>query len=86
MEKTVIMPFKVSEATKKATTRCRQNFQCLDSDGWDPCSISERVGEFLELNKCHCDKKEQCNYLMPYGYAYYCLCPVRREIYNNYGV
>jgi hypothetical protein len=86
MKKTNSMPYKVSEETLKETTRCQFNLHCLNNDDWKPCCIIERVGQFLEINKCRCDKKVQCNYVMPYGFAYYCLCPVRREIYTNYDI
>jgi hypothetical protein len=72
----------VSEEAKIATTRCWNDFQCLNDDGWKPCSISGRLGYFLEINKK--PDRKYCNYLMPYGDGYYCLCPVRRELYNKY--
>jgi len=79
------MTYVVNKETEMRTTRCPHNSRCLNDDGWTSCSIQNVMGEFLEINKCGCDKR-QCNYLMPYGFSYYCLCPVRHEIYKNYGI
>jgi len=80
------MAYQISEETKKKTTKCLYNFECLNNDKWNTCSIgSELLGNGLVIeNKCN---KSDCNYSMLFGYSYYfCHCPTRREIYQTYKI
>ena len=78
--------FQISEATKKLTTKCLYDFECLGNDDWNTCTIKrELLGNGLEI-KDKCDK-DHCTYSMSFGFSMYlCNCPARREIYKRYEI
>lgn len=78
--------FHISEETKKRTTKCLYNFECLCNDDWNTCTIKrELYGNGLEI-KDRCDKNN-CTYSMLFGFSMYlCHCPTRCEIYQRYNI
>ena len=78
----VPMPYRVREATKKEATKCLYEFECLNNDKWNTCSIDEAVpGGLFVKDLC---KQKFCNYSLYFGVHNICICPVRREIYELY--
>ena len=78
--------FEVNAETKKLTKKCLYNFECLNNNDWNTCSIKTKLGENgLEIkDKCN---KENCSYAMTFGYSLYlCHCPVRAEIHLAYNM
>lgn len=77
------MRFAISKDILKSTTRCRNNFACLQGDGPCFCVIEDCVDE-----KVHFIVPGavigNCDYRMDFGFSYTCNCPVRKEIYNQY--
>jgi len=69
----------------KETTKCTHNFICLNNPQENICCkvkdcINSKV-HFVESTT-----NNTCPYIMSFGYAYICNCPVRKEIFNKYGV
>lgn len=75
----------ISEDILKETTECKRNFICLNSlDTVKTCKVISCIN-----NKVHfveCANYYICPYLMPFGNSFICNCPVRKEIFNKYGV
>ena len=67
------MAYQVSDTTKKLTTKCSNNFSCLNNDSWNPCSIERELTKSLLVIKKKNDKST-CPYCFPYGFSYYCTC------------
>ena len=80
------MAYQISEDTKKLTTKCLYDFECLKNDNWDTCSIERSYPKngLAMKNKC---QKSKCSYSMLYGFSsYFCHFPIRREIYHRYNI
>jgi hypothetical protein len=75
---------KVDDNIKQKTTKCRKNFSCL-SGGTPLCSVELCIENNIHFIKCV--SNESCSYKVPFGYSsHVCICPVRKEIYNNYKI
>ena len=79
-EKTIIT---INEDVLKKTTKCKKNMSCL-SKSRDLCEVELCVESKIHFIKC--GNIEPCNYRVPFGYSYVCLCPVRKELYNKYNI
>ncbi len=78
-----IKDYRISEDTRRLTTRCSDNFQCLIDDYWEMCSIERLLkGAGLMIEKRI--NKNNCQYLMSFGNAYICNCPTRYELHQQY--
>ncbi len=74
----------VDKATIEKTTRCVSDFECLSNSGRNLCPAEinvDNVGIFVNLNAA-----SDCAYKVPFGSSHICKCPVRREIYQRYGI
>ena len=75
----------ISKEILKATTKCASGFSCLRrTDKKDLCQ-----GESVFTGKLHfvkCLYNKHCVYQRPFGYGLFCTCPIRKEIYNKYGI
>jgi hypothetical protein len=79
------MAYEIKEETRKQT-KCPYNFECLNNDDWNTCSIDSALIEsgLIIRDKC---KKNYCPHLKKFGYSYFfCYCPSRREIYQSYRI
>jgi len=79
------MPYQISEETKKQTTKCPFNFECMSNHNWETCSISKKLQNVILCidNKCN---KSNCSYYYYFGKTHLCQCHVRREIYQRYKI
>lgn len=79
------MGITVSEGTLAQTTRCQNDFSCLSGMAPDVCQVERALGGkpvlFVKKNTSYF-----CPYTGRFGTAYVCSCPVRRELYQRYGV
>jgi hypothetical protein len=64
------MAYQISEGTKKQTTRCPHNFECLSNNEWDTCLIESALFESGLIIKDKC-KKSYCPYFKKLGYSYF---------------
>jgi hypothetical protein len=78
------MGIDISEDILKKTVGCKKEFACLSGDQKNLCEIEECLPDTIYFVKCL--KDETCSYAIPYGPTYFCMCPVRREIYSRYRV
>ena len=65
------MPYQISDKIKKQTTKCCNNFACLNNDDWNTCSIEEDIkGAFLLIT----NRKDQstCPYCFSYDESFFC--------------
>lgn len=75
--------FKLSQKTKKLTTKCPCDFECIANHHWDTCSISGKLrdkGLFIEEKS----NRNNCSYQLSFGKTHLCQCPARHEIYKRY--
>lgn len=68
----------------KAAIRCKKNHSCLSGDKDNVCKVEMSIGEKIHFIKCK--NEDICNYRIPFGYSFVCTCPVRKELYNRYGI
>ena len=68
----------------KKTTKCEKDFACLSHEIDGVCSVEEYRDHMLLFVKATPDK--ECMYKMPLGDSSFCVCPMRAELYQLYGV
>ncbi len=74
----------ISEDTLKNASECQKKSSCLFGEQKDLCKIEKHITNNLIYVKCL--NKEYCNFQISFGSFYVCSCPVRKEIYNRYGI
>ena len=75
----------ISKEIFKATTKCSSGFSCLSRvDKKDLCQVESVFAGKIHFVKCL--HKKYCAYQRPFGYGIFCTCPIRKEIYNKYGI
>jgi hypothetical protein len=77
------MVYQISEAAKKRAAKCPYNFEGLNSEKWDTCSIEKELSGALLIKDI--SKHKFCNYFLYFGSRHICICPIRYEIYKRYG-
>ncbi len=78
------MLFKIDKKIIEQATLCRKRFSCLQNDGEEICRVKQCVDDKVMFIEC--DNDFYCSYLKSFGESKYCNCPVRKEIFNTYGV
>ena len=76
----------VSQQTMDNTYLCCEDFACLENkEDYPRCMVIKKVAK--EVLKTLCSLKPACSYCMPYTEIEgFCVCPVRAELYKEYGV
>ncbi len=78
------MKFSISKNLRD-DTKCKKDFSCLKGKERSFCDIYDssagRVHFIRPLNS-----DTLCSYKMTFGYSFTCNCPVRKDLYNRYGV
>ena len=74
----------IPEDILKQTTRCKKNFYCLPNGEEHLCKVSS----FIDNKVCvvECSNEISCTYKIPFGNSIICTCPLRAEIYRQYGI
>jgi len=72
----------VSKETLKQTIKCPFDYACLKDQHFPKCVVDYSVENNIVFVKEV--RKENCPYLMSFGYATLCHCPTRFEIYQKY--
>jgi hypothetical protein len=79
------MEIEISDDILQRTTRCRQDFSCLFGQTSHLCKVKSAVGHTVLFIEKPVDDK-RCDYQIPFGYDFICVCPVRNEIYRRYKI
>ena len=67
---------KIDEADK-----CSNAKMCLRNNNQPKCNIKEKTAYEISSEECfHID----CAYKIKFMRKHYCICPVRKDIYNRY--
>ena len=78
------MNIEINEDILKNTTKCKNNFSCLNGEKEFLCEVRSSAGyNSLIINP---KSNRDCAYLNPFGSSFFCFCPTRSEIYRRYGV
>ena len=78
------MGFLVSDETKQKTTNCKKDFACLNGNGSNLCAVEHCVDGKVHFIRCI--DQSSCSYRSSFGNGFYCDCPIRKELYNKYGI
>ncbi len=78
------MKIKIDETIVSRTTKCNSKFACLDGDKKFHCKIDKSIGNVIFVS----DEKRglHCNYMLPFGSSFICVCPVRNEIFRKFKI
>jgi len=74
--------FKISEEIRHEASQCWRGFRCLLTGENGMCPVHDCVGDVLFVEKTG---QDYCPYDVTFGYSHICTCPVRQEIYDQYG-
>jgi hypothetical protein len=81
MDKTDI---NIDEEIIQRATNCEHDFSCLSGDETYICETKGSMGyDMLEIKPAN---GSTCRYSLSFGKTYFCLCPIRKEIYNRYNI
>jgi hypothetical protein len=79
-----VVKLQLEEDILNQTRECMWDFSCLDNDKSCLCEVDELINNKLLFIKT--TKMNACNYMISFGYSYYCNCPTRNELYKRYKV
>ena len=80
------MKIEVNENVINKTAHCDHDFLCL-SDEWKQCGVVKAlIADKLLYVQFDSEQQRTCSYRVSFGGGYYCACPTRVEIYNQYGI
>ncbi len=74
----------ISDEARRATTDCKKGFSCLKAARNGVCPVERCVGGKVHFIKCL--SNGYCSYRRPFGYGFFCSCPVRKELFNKYQI
>ena len=73
----------IDKSILNQANKCDRDFECLTNPTQPSCKISSCINQNIHF----LEKLERsCPYNIEFGYSPICTCPVRKEIYNKYGV
>ena len=78
------MEKEIDEKTVNETLYCEKNFACMKNDKHVCCKVVNCINKKVHFISSF--DNNNCNYKMSFGTAYFCICPVRKKIFNRYGV
>lgn len=80
------MKIELNEDVINRTTHCDHDFLCL-SDEWKQCGVVKTLiaGKLLYV-QLDSAQPRTCSYMVSFGDGYYCTCPIRVEIYKQFGI
>jgi len=74
----------ISDKSRRATTECTKGLSCLTGELKDLCPVESCVNGVLYFVKHQ--QQDACSQRRPFGTGYYCVCPVRKELFDRYKV
>ncbi len=78
------MDINIREDILKRTTKCEKDFSCISSEGKGLCEAEEPTGyQVLFIIR---KSNTPCIYRTPLGTSFFCCCPTRNEIYEQYKI
>lgn len=80
--KLLAMKLEINQKIFDQADRCEKGHRCLSGRTEDLC---EAEIQLFGDQRFLCKTPEDCAYKAPFGNSYFCLCPVRRAIYDKYG-
>lgn len=78
------MELQISDQSRRAATECTKGFSCLTGERKDLCVVENCINGQVYFIKCLQDGG--CAYRIPFGMNHLCLCPVRKELFNEYKI
>ncbi len=78
------MAIEIREDIIKLTTRCMNDFSCLDGVKKCLCEVRGSSGQDTPFINFSLDR--ECIYCVPIKNSTLCFCPTRREIYKRYKI
>ena len=75
----------VSEKAIDQATKCINYFDCLSMKTRRICKV-EPLPDSDQLVCAGKPEEVMCKYRKPFRHVHVCSCPVRKELYNRYGI
>jgi hypothetical protein len=73
----------IQEETLQPTTECKGGEVCLSNEQACPCKVGEFLYDMILFVKPPHDL--ECMYMLPFGDDFFCVSPMRNEIYERWG-
>jgi hypothetical protein len=85
---TKLMPIKEDQKEdirrKIVECGCDKKIKCIDTNFEDVAPVKNAAAS--DLLECYTDRAKNCNFALPFGSTYFCRCPVRAYLYQNFGI
>jgi hypothetical protein len=78
------MKFNINEETKRVTRKCVKGFSCLSAERNELCRVISCYDN--DIHFIYCATDILCSYKNNIGGRDYCECPIRMNIYDEYGI
>jgi len=76
------MKFDIDQEVLDQADQCTKNHRCCSENPEDLC---EAEVQFIGEQRFVCKNQGICSYKLSFGSSFFCMCPVRRAIYDQYG-
>jgi hypothetical protein len=76
------MKLEIDQEILDLSDRCTKDRRCLSGRPEDLCEAEMKL--FGDQHFI-CKNRDICSYKLPFGSSFFCTCPVRRAIYDQYG-
>lgn len=73
------MELKIAKEVLRLADRCNHEHRCLDG------ILAEPAVQMTGPRRFICFDTSPCAYKFPFGNNFFCTCPVRQAIYDDYG-
>jgi len=80
------MTIEVSDTACREATECDKQFSCLSEKDWNLCRVTKAIGSDGSLFIEPSSGSNICPYHLALDGSHRCLCPVRKDLYNRYGL
>lgn len=81
-----ISRFKIDPDIIALTSECTHGCGCLKDPSYEFCEVSHVSGTEQDLLFITNPHRSVCPYKSEFGGSHVCTCPVRKAIFNKYGV
>ena len=79
------MKYQIDKDILNNTTNCSDDFSCLSGNDTCLCEVDKYIeseDSVLFIKPMY----EYCKNELSFGNSFFCICPIRKEIYKNYKI
>jgi hypothetical protein len=78
------MKIEIDDKIVGKVKRCKKEFGCLKNEKHACCAVVGCIKKNVHFIKNSDD--QNCSFNVAFGHLFMCTCPIRKEIFNKYGI